>query len=78
MIYVVFLPKDVLEKLYFKNAERLLVGLKPAADAPVRDNISMTSRTREGHSSNVPPAVKMRMRRYMMVATRKNIPIATA
>jgi hypothetical protein len=25
------LPKDVLEKLYFKNAERLLVGLKPAA-----------------------------------------------
>jgi predicted TIM-barrel fold metal-dependent hydrolase len=28
MIYGVFLPKDVLEKLYFKNAERLLVGLK--------------------------------------------------
>jgi predicted TIM-barrel fold metal-dependent hydrolase len=31
MIYGVFLPQDVLEKLYFKNAERLLVGLKPAA-----------------------------------------------
>ena len=31
MIYGVFLPKDVLEKLYVKNAERLLVGLKPAA-----------------------------------------------
>jgi predicted TIM-barrel fold metal-dependent hydrolase len=31
MIYGVFLPRDVLEKLYFKNAERLLVGLKPAA-----------------------------------------------
>ena len=29
MIYGVFLPKDVLEKIYFKNAERLLVGLKP-------------------------------------------------
>jgi predicted TIM-barrel fold metal-dependent hydrolase len=28
MIYGVFLPKEVLEKLYFKNAERLLVGLK--------------------------------------------------
>jgi predicted TIM-barrel fold metal-dependent hydrolase len=28
MIYGVFLPKDVLEKLYAKNAERLLVGLK--------------------------------------------------
>jgi predicted TIM-barrel fold metal-dependent hydrolase len=27
MIYGVSLPKDVLEKLYFKNAERLLVGL---------------------------------------------------
>jgi predicted TIM-barrel fold metal-dependent hydrolase len=27
-IYGVFLPKDVLEKLYTKNAERLLVGLK--------------------------------------------------
>jgi predicted TIM-barrel fold metal-dependent hydrolase len=31
MIYGVFLPKDVLEKLYSKNAERVLVGLKPAA-----------------------------------------------
>ncbi len=31
MIYGVFLPKDVLEKLYYKNAERLLFGLKPAA-----------------------------------------------
>jgi predicted TIM-barrel fold metal-dependent hydrolase len=30
MIYGVFLPRDVLEKLYVKNAERLLVGLKPA------------------------------------------------
>jgi predicted TIM-barrel fold metal-dependent hydrolase len=30
MIYGVFLPPDVLEKLYYKNAERLLVGLKPA------------------------------------------------
>jgi predicted TIM-barrel fold metal-dependent hydrolase len=30
MIYGVYLPKDVLEKLYVKNAERLLVGLKPA------------------------------------------------
>jgi predicted TIM-barrel fold metal-dependent hydrolase len=30
MIYGVFLPKEVLEKLYFKNAETLLVGLKPA------------------------------------------------
>ena len=29
MIYGVFLPKGVLEKLYVKNAERLLVGLKP-------------------------------------------------
>ena len=28
MIYGVFLPGDVLEKLYYKNAERLLVGLK--------------------------------------------------
>jgi predicted TIM-barrel fold metal-dependent hydrolase len=28
MIYGVFLPTDVLEKLYYKNAERLLVGLK--------------------------------------------------
>ena len=31
MIYGVFLPREVLEKLYVKNAERLLVGLKPAA-----------------------------------------------
>ena len=31
MIYGVFLPKEVLEKLYTKNAERLLIGLKPAA-----------------------------------------------
>jgi predicted TIM-barrel fold metal-dependent hydrolase len=30
MIYGVFLPRDVLEKLYVKNAERLLVGLRPA------------------------------------------------
>jgi predicted TIM-barrel fold metal-dependent hydrolase len=30
MVYGVFLPRDVLEKLYVKNAERLLVGLKPA------------------------------------------------
>jgi predicted TIM-barrel fold metal-dependent hydrolase len=30
MIYGVFLPKDVLEKLYFKNAERQLIGLKTA------------------------------------------------
>ena len=29
MIYGIFLPNDVLEKLYFHNAERLLVGLKP-------------------------------------------------
>src|SRR5262245_54083808 len=29
MIYGVFLPREVLEKLYVKNAERLLVGLKP-------------------------------------------------
>jgi predicted TIM-barrel fold metal-dependent hydrolase len=28
MIYGVFLPKEVLAKLYYKNAERLLVGLK--------------------------------------------------
>jgi predicted TIM-barrel fold metal-dependent hydrolase len=33
MIYGVFLPKDVLEKLYVKNAERLLVGLKPSGAA---------------------------------------------
>jgi predicted TIM-barrel fold metal-dependent hydrolase len=32
MIYGVFLPKDVLEKLYTKNAERLLVGLKKPGD----------------------------------------------
>ncbi len=31
MIYGVFLPKDVLEKLYHKNAEKLLVGLGPPA-----------------------------------------------
>jgi predicted TIM-barrel fold metal-dependent hydrolase len=31
MIYGVFLPRDVLEKLYVKNAQRLLVGLKPPA-----------------------------------------------
>jgi predicted TIM-barrel fold metal-dependent hydrolase len=31
MIYGVFLPRDVLEKVYFKNAEKLLVGLKGAA-----------------------------------------------
>jgi predicted TIM-barrel fold metal-dependent hydrolase len=31
MIYGVFLPKDVLEKLYHKNAEKLLVGLKPTS-----------------------------------------------
>jgi predicted TIM-barrel fold metal-dependent hydrolase len=29
MIYGVFLPREVLEKIYTKNAERLLVGLKP-------------------------------------------------
>ena len=32
MIYGVFLPRDVLEKLYFKNAERLLVGLQPVGE----------------------------------------------
>jgi predicted TIM-barrel fold metal-dependent hydrolase len=32
MIYGVFLPRDVLDKLYFKNAERLLVGLKPISE----------------------------------------------
>jgi hypothetical protein len=32
MIYGVFLPPDVLVKLYYKNAERLLVGLKMAGD----------------------------------------------
>ena len=32
MIYGVFLPRDVLEKLYFKNAERLLVGLGPGGE----------------------------------------------
>lgn len=30
MIYGIDLPKDVLQKLYVTNAERLLVGLKPA------------------------------------------------
>jgi predicted TIM-barrel fold metal-dependent hydrolase len=33
MIYGVFLPRDVLEKIYFKNAERLLVGLKPTGES---------------------------------------------
>jgi predicted TIM-barrel fold metal-dependent hydrolase len=33
MIYGVFLPRDVLEKIYFKNAERLLVGLKLAGES---------------------------------------------
>lgn len=28
MIYGVFLPREVLEKIYYRNAERLLVGLK--------------------------------------------------
>ncbi len=28
MIYGIFLPKDVLEKLYYKNAERILYGLQ--------------------------------------------------
>jgi predicted TIM-barrel fold metal-dependent hydrolase len=32
MIYGVFLPRDVLEKVYFKNAERLLVGLRLAGE----------------------------------------------
>jgi predicted TIM-barrel fold metal-dependent hydrolase len=32
MIYGVFLPRDVLEKVYFKNAERLLAGLRPAGE----------------------------------------------
>ena len=32
MIYGVFLPRDVLEKLYFKNAERLLVGLRSVGE----------------------------------------------
>ena len=37
MIYGVFLPKEVLEKIYFKNAERLLFGLSPAGPtSPVR------------------------------------------
>ena len=30
MIYGIFLPKNVLEKLYVKNAEKLLVGLRAA------------------------------------------------
>jgi hypothetical protein len=30
MISGVLRPRDVLEKLYLKNPERLLVGLKPA------------------------------------------------
>ena len=30
MIYGIFLPKDVLEKIYFRNAEKVLVGLKAA------------------------------------------------
>ena len=34
MIYGVFLPRDVLEKLYHKNAEKLLVGLKPMTSTP--------------------------------------------
>jgi predicted TIM-barrel fold metal-dependent hydrolase len=29
MIYGIFLPHEVLEKIYYKNAEKLLVGLKP-------------------------------------------------
>src|SRR5262245_55166625 len=28
MIYGIYLPKDVLEKIYYKNAEKILVGLK--------------------------------------------------
>jgi len=28
MVYGIFLPKDVLEKIYYKNAEKILVGLK--------------------------------------------------
>ena len=30
MIYGVFLPDDVLEKIYYKNAERLLFGVRPS------------------------------------------------
>ncbi len=30
MIYGIFLPRDVLEKIYYKNAEKILVGLKKA------------------------------------------------
>jgi len=35
MIYGVFLPKDVLEKLYHKNADRLFFGASGAAKEPV-------------------------------------------
>jgi predicted TIM-barrel fold metal-dependent hydrolase len=33
MIYGIFLPPEVLEKIYYKNAERILVGLKPKGDS---------------------------------------------
>ena len=29
MIYGIYLPREVLEKIYYKNAEKILVGLKP-------------------------------------------------
>ena len=34
MIYGIHLPPEVLEKVYHKNAERVLYGLKPAAEKP--------------------------------------------
>jgi predicted TIM-barrel fold metal-dependent hydrolase len=36
MIYGVFLPKDVLQKIYYKNAERVLFGLKRTGESKRR------------------------------------------
>lgn len=42
MIYGVFLPKDVLEKLYHKNADRLFFGASAAAGEPAARMLRVT------------------------------------
>jgi hypothetical protein len=58
MIYGVFLPKDVLEKIYCKNAERLLYfGDKNDSPLPLGEGPGV--RAEPSQTSAVPPGVSV-------------------
>ena len=60
MIYGVFLPKDVLEKIYYKNAQRLLYfGDRKKASRPVEAESRSEAKPKNGAGENRQKAVNL-------------------